>query len=59
MLFKWIKIVAKCLTGCETGEGLHFDYYLFNGGEHDETPFSYEAECLSRRSFCGLLYLPR
>lgn len=29
---QWIKIIAKCLKGCETKEGLHFDY-LYNVGE--------------------------
>lgn len=29
---QWIKIIAKCLKGCETKEGLHFEY-LYNVGE--------------------------
>lgn len=57
---QWIKIIAKCLKGCETKEGLRVDY-LYNVGEMfimmmkglglNGTPFSYEVGGLNRQYF--------
>lgn len=63
---QWIKIIAKCLKGCETKEGLHFDY-LYNVGELliimmkdlglNGTPFSYEVSGLDRQQFSWVIEL--
>lgn len=64
---QWIKIIAKCLKGCETKEGLHFDYLnnvgemfiiMMKGHRFNGTPFSYyEVGGLNRQQFSWVIEL--